>query len=54
MSFTYGGQRLLNGNAIDFNSYKLFNGPFLTAEVGSGTLEMRYKEMKLFLDFNNP
>ena len=54
MSFTYGGQRLLNGNAIDFKSYKLFNGPFLKAEVGSGTLEMRYKEMKFFLDFNNP
>lgn len=54
MSFTYGGQRLLNGNAIDFKSYKLFNGPFLKAELGSGTLEMRYKEMKFFLDFNNP
>ena len=54
MSFTYGGQRLLNGNSIDFKSYKLFNGPFLKAELGSGTLEMRYKEMKFFLDFNNP
>jgi len=54
MAFTYGGERLLNGKAIDFKSYKLFNGPFLNAEVGSGTLEMRYKEMRLFLDFNKP
>lgn len=54
MSFTYAGQRLLNGNAIDFKSYKLFNGPFLQAEIGSGTLEMKYEKMNLFLDFNNP
>lgn len=54
MSFTYDGQRLLSGNAIDFKLYKLFNGPFLKADVGSGILEMSYKEMKLFLDFKNP
>ncbi len=54
MSFTYDGQRLLNGKAIDFKSYKLFNGPFLKADVGSGTLEMSYKDMNLFLDFNKP
>jgi hypothetical protein len=54
MFFAFDGQRLLNRKVIDFQSYKLFNGPFLQAEVGSGTLEMRYKEMSLFLDFNNP
>ncbi len=54
MSFNYRGQRTLNGNAIDFKSYKLFDGPFLKAGIASGTLEMKYKEMRLFLDFNNP
>ena len=45
---------LLNGESIDFNSYRLFNGPFLRAEIGSGKLEMRYNEMKISLDFNAP
>ncbi len=54
MQFAYDGERLLNGRPIDFASYKLFNGPFLNAEVGSRKLEMRYKEMKLTLNFNEP
>lgn len=52
MQFSYDGDRILNGTPIDFNSYKLFNGPFLNAEVGSGKLEMKYKEMRLELDFS--
>jgi len=54
MSFTYDGERLLNGTPIDFKDYKLFKGPFLNAEVGSGTLEIKYKKMKLLLDLNHP
>jgi hypothetical protein len=52
MQFTYGGQRLLNGKPVDFASYKLFNGPFLQSEVGSGVLKMTYKNQTRILDFN--
>jgi hypothetical protein len=54
MQFIYDGERILNGQPIDFTSYKLFNGPFLKADVGSGKLEIQYKEMKMSLDFNHP
>ena len=52
LQFTYGGQRMVNGRPLDFKSYKLFKGPFLHAEVGSGELEMTYKDEKMILDFN--
>jgi hypothetical protein len=53
MEFTFGGKRLLNGRPMDFNSYKLFNGPNLYAEVGSQTLRMTYKDWSRVLDFKN-
>ena len=53
MEFTFGEERSLNGEPVDFGSYKLFNGPFLHGEVGSGRLELRYHEMSLVLDFND-
>jgi len=52
MQFTYDGQRLLNGKPVDFKSYRLFNGPFLQSEVGSGVLKMAYKNQTRILDFN--
>ncbi len=52
MQFTYGGQRLLNSNPVDFASYKSFNGPFLQGEAGSGVLKMAYKNHTRILDFN--
>jgi len=52
MQFTYDGQRRLNGKPVDFKSYKLFNGPFLQSEVGSGVLKMTYKNHTRILDFN--
>ena len=52
LQFTYGGQRLLNGKPVDFNSYKLFNGPFLQSEVGSGVLKIVYQNQTRILDFN--
>jgi hypothetical protein len=52
MEFTYGGARSLNGKKIDFRSYKLFNGPFIQSERGSGVITMTYKNQGLQLDFN--
>jgi len=42
MAFAFGGERLINGKAIDFRSYKLFNGPFMKAEIGSSRLTLTY------------
>jgi hypothetical protein len=40
MKFTFDGERRLNGNAIDFRTYKLFNGPFIQSERGSAVIRM--------------
>ena len=53
MEFTYGGRRILNGKPINFRSYKLFNGPYLQAEVGSERLKMKYKDWYRALDFKS-
>jgi hypothetical protein len=53
MYFTYGGQRLVNGKAVDFKSYKLFRGPFVNAEVGSGVITLTHGGAKRVLDFRN-
>ncbi len=52
MRFTFDGPRLLNGRQIDFKSYKLFNGPFIQSERGSGIVTMKYKNEGIRLDFN--
>ncbi|MCX6145456.1 MAG: hypothetical protein NTZ35_19790 [Ignavibacteriales bacterium] len=40
MKFTFDGKRRLNGKAIDFKTYKFFNGPFIQSERGSGIIRM--------------
>jgi hypothetical protein len=40
MKFTFGGKRLLNGKTVDFRAYKLFNGPFIQSERGSGVITL--------------
>jgi hypothetical protein len=40
MKLVFGGERRLNGKAIDFKTYKLFNGPFIQSERGSGVIRM--------------
>jgi hypothetical protein len=52
MQFTYGGERLINGKSVNFADYKLFKGPFLHSEVGSGILQLTYKNATRILDFN--
>ena len=51
MEFAFPGKRVLNGEKIDLSKYKLFEGPFLNAEVGSQKLTLTYKDSKLVLDF---
>jgi len=51
MEFTFPDVRKLNGQIVDFKDYKLFEGPFLNAEVGSQKLTLTYKNMKMILDF---
>jgi hypothetical protein len=51
MSFVFPDTRRLNGKVIDLTKYKLFEGPFLNAEVGSEKLTMIYKNKRRVLDF---
>ncbi len=53
MEFCFPERRLLNGEPIDLTSYKLFEGPFLNAEVGSQKLTLTCQDLKMVLDFKN-
>ena len=52
MSFGFPGKRMLNGKAVDLSATKLFDGPFLQAEVGSEKLLIKHGEKNLLLDFS--
>jgi hypothetical protein len=49
---TYGETPTINGESIDYPAWPLFDGPFMHADPGSGTLELRYGPMRRSLDFN--
>ena len=51
MTFGFPEKRSLNGKTVDLTSYRLFEGPFLNADVGSEQLTMTYKGLKRTLDF---
>ncbi len=51
MRFGFPDSRVLDGNAVDLSTYKLFEGPFLNADVGSQRLVMTYKHQRRVLDF---
>jgi hypothetical protein len=53
LHFTYGGRRSVNGKVLDFSSYRLFHGPFINAEVGSGIITLTHGGQKRVLDFRN-
>lgn len=53
MQFVFPDQRRLNGKSVDLRKYKLFEGPFLSAEVGSERLTIKYKNSKRILDFKS-
>ena len=51
MEFAFPEGRKLNGKAVDLSATKLFDGPFLHAEVGSRKLTMTHGKQKRVLDF---
>lgn len=51
LEFTYGGPRLVNGVPWDPATTRLFDGPFMSADVGSGVIELKYGERRRVLDF---
>lgn len=53
MECTYGAAPRVDGRTIDREKeWKLFAGPFLNADVGSGTLTLTHGRLKRVLDFN--
>jgi hypothetical protein len=53
MKFRYPGDRVLNGNRVDLSTTKLFEGPFLNAEVGSEMLTLTCRGERMVLDFRS-
>jgi hypothetical protein len=51
MQFAFPETRRLDGKTVDLSRYRLFEGPFLNAEVGSQKLLITYKDKKRLLDF---
>ncbi len=51
MEFAFPEKRVLNDKIIDLTKTRLFDGPFLSADVGSEKLTMTYKGKKRILDF---
>jgi hypothetical protein len=54
MKFSYPDGRMLNGKRVDITRTKLFDGPFLKAEVGSQKLEILHGGKRRLLDFTVP
>lgn len=50
MVFAFPDSRRLNGKVVDITKTKLFEGPYLNAEVGSERLTITYKGAKRVLD----
>jgi hypothetical protein len=51
MEFTYDGPRLLNGTPWDPATTRLYDGPFMSADVGSEVIELKYGGRTRVLDF---
>jgi hypothetical protein len=51
MTFTYDGPRTFNGTTVDLTKTKFYDGPFMSSEVGSGIIELRYGGRVRVLDF---
>jgi len=49
---TFGALPSVNGRTVDRAAWKLFAGPYLNAEVGSGMLTMTHGRLERVLDFN--
>lgn len=53
MVFGFPERRMLNGTPVDLSTYRLFDGPFLRADVGSETLTMTWGGKTRTLNFKN-
>ncbi len=53
MSFGFPEKRVLNGKTVDLSKTKLFEGPYLNAEVGSELLTLTCRGERMVLDFRN-
>ncbi|MCK5574002.1 MAG: hypothetical protein KAJ12_14625, partial [Bacteroidetes bacterium] len=51
LTFTYDGPRILNGKTVDITKTRLYDGPFMSADVGTGIIELRYGGRVRVLDF---
>ena len=49
---TYGEAPIVDGKALDYTKWKLFEGPYLNAEKGSRKLTITHGRLKRILDFN--
>jgi hypothetical protein len=51
IAFTYGQTPVVNGMPVDYASWKLFQGPYLNAEVGGRQLTITHGRLQRVLDF---
>ncbi|MCH6258712.1 hypothetical protein MLD52_19285 [Puniceicoccaceae bacterium K14] len=49
----YGEPLSVNGKAVDYTQWKLFDGPYSYAERESQSLEIKFGQERYFLDFKN-
>ena len=52
VSVTYGESPIVNGEAVDYSKWKLFEGTHLNAEMGGRKLTITHGDLKRVLDFN--
>lgn len=52
VSFTYGRPPTVDGRAVDYGRWKLFEGPHLNAEIGGRKLTITHGRLERVLDFN--
>jgi hypothetical protein len=50
--FTYGQTPVVDGRAIDYGQWKLFEGPHLNAEIGGRRLTITHGRLERVLDLN--
>jgi photosystem II stability/assembly factor-like uncharacterized protein len=52
LEFTFDGERIVNGDVVRFEEYRLFNSPYLRSDIENGIVEIIYGDKKRTLDFN--
>ena len=52
VTFTYGKAPVIYGQPLDYSKWKLFEGPYLNAEVGGRKMTITHGHLKRILDFN--